>query len=267
MEKLSLELAGLANAYEKMAEETNIDDKDIYSCIICRDCGWVFEGDRAKPCSCQKTLKEEQKLLAIPHLQKMSFANYDLKMYPENIKTQTTGKSYRFIAREALSAAMSFANSIARGISRPGLIFEGDVGSGKTFLAAAIANNLITKGVNVEFIIVPEFLDELRNNIQKEGDNNNILINRIKNSDVLILDDMGAHNFSPWVQNILFTIVNYRLNHQLPIIITTNLNYDQMEDTLGERIASRLMETGPNIKLFTDKDIRLKLFKEGRYKW
>ena len=266
MEKLASQLNGWANVFEDMAKETKIDDKDIYSCLICRDCGWIIEGDMARPCSCRSGFKGEEKSLPLPHLQKMTFANFDLKLYPENIKTEK-GKSYRQIAREALSEAMAFTNSLARSKSRPGLIFEGDVGSGKTFLAAAIANELITKGVDVEFIVVPEFLDTLRQGMHSDSKEDNTLIIRAKSATVLILDDMGAHNFSPWVQNMLFTIINYRLNHQLPIIITTNLDVMQLYDAVGERIASRLMETGTNVKLFIDKDIRLKLFKEGRYKW
>jgi DNA replication protein DnaC len=266
MENLAQQLDGMATAFEKMATEAEFEDKDIYSCLICRDCGWIIEGGIARPCNCQTALKEEHKLLPIPHLQKMSFADFDLKLYPENIKTEK-GKSYRQIAKDALTEAMNFTRSLARGINRPGLIFEGDVGSGKTFLAAAIANELIAKGIDVEFIVVPEFLDTLRQSMHSENNEDNALIIRAKKAAVLILDDMGAHNFSPWVQNMLFTIINFRLNHQLPIIITTNLDAMQLYDAVGERIASRLMETGTNVKLFIDKDIRLKLFKEGRNKW
>ena len=116
--------------------------------------------------------------LPIPHLQQMLFSNFDLKLYPENIKTPN-GNSYRQIAREALSAAMAFANSLAKGINRPGLIFEGAVGSGKTFLAAAIASELLAKGVDVEFIVVPEFLDQLLQQIHSNDDSETALINRI----------------------------------------------------------------------------------------
>lgn len=266
MEKIAQQLGGLANLFEDMAEESNIDDKDIYSCLICRDCGWIIKENIAKPCACQMRLSNQKKTLQIPHLQKMTFTNFDLKYYPENKKTEK-GRSYRQLAREAKSEAMSFANSLIRGISRPGLIFEGDVGSGKTYLAAAIANALIAKNIDVEFIVVPELLDTLRQNIHNEGNEDSALIHRTKNAPVLILDDMGAHNFSLWVQNILFTIINYRLNQQLPVIITTNLDVSALYDAVGERIASRLMEIGTNVKLFIDKDIRLKLFKEGRYKW
>ncbi len=268
MEKLSAQLGGLAEEFTKMAAETDIDDSDIYACPLCRDCGWIIEGTSARPCVCQKKVEssDSERRLPIPHLRSMLFSNFDLKLYPENIKT-SNGNSYRQIAREALSSAMAFANSIVKGINRPGLIFEGEVGSGKTFLAAAIANELLAKGVDVEFIVVPEFLDELRQQIHSNDDSEAALINRIKEVPVLVLDDMGAHNFSPWVQNILFTIINYRLNHQLPVLITTNLDMDELCEAVGDRIASRMMEIGTNVKLFIDKDIRLKLFKKGRAKW
>lgn len=266
MEKLSDRLHGLADEFTKMAEESQVDDADIYRCPLCRDCGWIIEGSSARPCVCRQQEQQDQRRLPLPHLQRMLFENFDLQLYPANIKT-ANGNSYRQLAREALSAAMAFANSLAKGINRPGLIFEGTVGSGKTFLAAAIANDLLAKGVDVEFIVVPEFLDQLRQQIHSNGDSESALILRIQEAPVLIFDDMGAHNFSPWVQNILFTIINYRLNHQLPIIITTNLNMDELCEAIGERIASRLMEIGTNVRLFVDKDIRLKLFRDGRDQW
>ncbi|MCR5373643.1 MAG: ATP-binding protein [Solobacterium sp.] len=266
MDTLAEQLNGLAEAFEKMAEETSREDKDIYSCLICRDTGWVIdENGNAVPCTCRRSDAEEKKL-DIPHLRNMNFADFDLRLYPENISTKH-GRSYRQLAKDALRQAVSFCESLKKGINRPGLIFEGEVGSGKTFLAAAIANELLGKGIDVDFIVVPEFLDALRQSIRDEGVNEGALIKRAKTASVLVLDDMGAHNFSPWVQNILFTIINYRLNHQLPIIITTNLDMEELEDAVGERIASRLVEVGTNVKLFIDKDIRLKLYKNGRNSW
>ena len=266
MDNISKELNGLAEMFDLMAEETDRDDKDTYSCLLCRDTGWIIEGNSARPCSCKREQEKPGKILNIPHLRNMSFENFDIRMYPENIKTDR-GKSYRQLAKEALFEAMEFTSSITKGISRPGLIFEGDVGSGKTFLAASIANDLLAKSIDVDFVVVPEFLDTLRQGINNENIDDGAMIEHAKTSQVLILDDMGAHNFSPWVQNILFTIINYRLNHQLPIIITTNLSIDEMVDAVGERIVSRMMEIGTNVKLFIDKDIRLKLFKNGRNSW
>ena len=266
MEKLAQQLAGLAASYENFAEATELEDSDVYACQICHDCGWIIEDGKARPCGCQEKARLDEKLLPLPHLRKMRFADFDLKLYPQGRKTDS-GKSYRKIAEEALDEAMAFVYMLARGLNRPGLVFEGDVGSGKTFLAASIANELLTKGIDVEFVVVPELLDRLRQNIRNDSEQDEHLIERVKNVPVLIFDDLGAHNYSPWVQNILFTVINYRLNNQLPLIITTNLNVTELYDTVGERIASRLMEIGTNVKIFNDKDIRLKLFKEGRNKW
>ena len=265
MEKIISQLNGLAEYFEKLAENTTLDDAETYNCPICRDCGYIIENGCARPCICQPA-NTGGKSLDIPHLQKMRFANFDVRLYPDHIRTER-GKSYRQLAKEALVAAMAFTQSIIKGQNRPGLIFEGDVGSGKTFLAAAIANELLDNGIDIDFVVVPEFLDELRHNIHSNDDCGDDMIARARNTRVLILDDMGAHNFSPWVQNILFTIINYRLNHELTIIITTNLSISEMIDAVGERITSRMMETGTNIKLFTDSDIRLKLFKDGRNNW
>ena len=67
--------------------------------LICRDCGWIIEGTSARPCVCQIREESNERRLPIPHLQQMLFSNFDLKLYPENIKTPN-GNSYRQIARE-----------------------------------------------------------------------------------------------------------------------------------------------------------------------
>ena len=82
MEKLSEQLNGLAAEFVKMAEDSDLDDKDIYTCPICRDCGWIIEGTSARPCICQIREESNERRLPIPHLQQMLFSNFDLKLYP-----------------------------------------------------------------------------------------------------------------------------------------------------------------------------------------
>ena len=267
MEKISKQLEGLEKAYEELAESSKFDDSDVYNCLKCKDCGWIIEGDIATKCSCQKEKEADVKSLGIPRLRNMVFSKFDKKLYPVHLKTPTSGRTYRQAAEEARLEAYEFTTSIARGINRPGLIFEGEVGSGKTFLAAAIANELLKKGIDVEFVVVPELLDNLRQNFSRESNNNSSIIERTQTAQVLVLDDLGAHNYSDWVQNTLFNIVNYRLNHQLPIIVTTNLNITDLRTEIGDRIASRLFESGKIVRLYIEEDIRFKLAEEGHNKW
>ena len=137
-------------------------------------------------------------------------------------------------------------------------MLEGQIGSGKTHLAAAIANELLAAGQHILFLVVPDFLDELRNSYHSSGEFNEIeIMEQAKNIPVLILDDLGNHNFTEWTQNKLFSLINYRLNQQLPSIITTNLDIPSLAEVLGQRVVSRIIASCEVCLLPVPKDIRL----------
>ena len=83
------------------------------------------------------------------------------------------------------------------------------------------------------------------------------LMNSAKNAGVLILDDLGAHNFSEWTRNKLFSLINYRINNDLPMVITTNLHLVELQNILGERIISRIISVCKPCLLPVKRDIRL----------
>ena len=118
---------------------------------------------------------------------------------------------------------------------------------------------------DVLFLVVPEFLDQLRGSYRRENDglDESELVQRTYDASVLVLDDLGAHNFSPWVSNKLFTIINYRLNHELPCLITTNLDLEELNLNIGERTTSRLMESCRLLKLCSARDLRAVVGKKG----
>jgi DNA replication protein DnaC len=68
---------------------------------------------------------------------------------------------------------------------------------------------------------------------------------------MLVMDDLGAHSTSPWAQEKLYQIINYRYNAQLPMVVTTNLSLDELERT-EPRIASRLADTRFSVVLGID---------------
>ncbi len=120
----------------------------------------------------------------------------------------------------------------------------GKVGCGKTHLAAATANRVLDQGGEALFLVVPEFLDQLRFSYRRENEglDEAEIISRTYNVPLLILDDLGAHNYSDWVCNKLFTIINHRYNRNLPSVITTNLDLRDLEDKIGDRSTSRIVE-------------------------
>lgn len=119
------------------------------------------------------------------------------------------------------------------------LVLMGGYGAGKTHLAAAIANYRLALGRQALFIVVPDLLDHLRATFSPSSETGfDARLESIREAPLLILDDLGAHNSTPWAQEKLFQILNHRYNSRLPTVITTN---QQLEE-LDPRIASRLAD-------------------------
>ncbi len=120
------------------------------------------------------------------------------------------------------------------------LLLYGTYGCGKTHLAAAAVNHRIaTLDCPAMFVVVPDFLDYLRAtfNPHSEGGGDDYF-RRVKMVEFLALDDLGAENSTPWVNETLFQLINYRYNNELPTIFTSNAEVDGVED----RIRSRMLD-------------------------
>jgi DNA replication protein DnaC len=123
----------------------------------------------------------------------------------------------------AYEAAWSFAE-----MPEGWLVMVGVVGCGKTHLAAAIKNERDRQGFQTLFMTAPDLLDYLRATYAPDS---NVTYDRgfdaIRNAEVLILDDYGAHSSTPWAEEKLFQLLNHRFNARLPTVITTNQPLDR----------------------------------------
>lgn len=128
------------------------------------------------------------------------------------------------------------------------LFITGGAGTGKTFLAAIVAQELAKAGKSVLFVDVPTLLDNLRKTFNKKSDDDTTLDEMMKAlsaADVLILDDLGVENPTNWVAERLYVIVNDRYNAGKAIIATSNFSLGGLinrfaDDITGTRIVSRL---------------------------
>ena len=110
-----------------------------------------------------------------------------------------------------------------------GLYLYGDFGVGKSFMVAALAHDLSEKrGVSSTLLHYPSFVIDVKNAI---GDGNvKTLVDEIKLSEVLILDDIGAEQSTAWVRDeILQVILQYRMQENLPTFFTSNFNFEELE--------------------------------------
>jgi DNA replication protein DnaC len=121
------------------------------------------------------------------------------------------------------------------------LVLIGKVGCGKTHLAAAIANRLLARGSLVLFSTVSDLLDHLRATfVPTSTEVYDQLFQKMREAALLVLDDLGAQQSSPWANEKLFQLLNYRYNSRIPTIITTNNTGLQ---GVEERIRSRMSDT------------------------
>ena len=181
-----------------------------------------------KPSSFFKNLES----LDLELLNKMTFDNFDYKRL--NLL-----REQRQNLEQAYRIALNFAQN-----PQGWLIFFGENGCGKTHLAAAIANHLNNAGQSVLFIVVTDLFDHLRSTFSPESRvSYDELFERVKKTPILILDDFGEQTATPWVQEKLYQLINYRYNARLATVITTCISLDEIE----ARISSRMVD--PSISL------------------
>ncbi len=112
-----------------------------------------------------------------------------------------------------------------------GLYLHGSFGSGKTYLICAMLNELAKNKVDITIVYYPELLRSLKEAFEVDFASR---INKIKTSSILFLDDIGAEAVTPWARDeILGTILQYRMDANLPTFFTSNLNLEELETHLS----------------------------------
>jgi DNA replication protein DnaC len=208
-------------------------------CPICGGAGWISYDvpvghpnfGKAFRCTCQlddlqsRQLDRLRRLSNMHHLERMTFDSFRPEGQGQTEKQRTS-------LRIAYEKAVAFAR-------RPQgwLFLRGSYGCGKTHLAAAIANECLSRGQPVLFVNVPDLLDHLR---ATYGPTSEVSFDErfeeVRDAPVLILDDLGTQNATSWAQEKLYQILNYRYNAQLPTVVTTNQDLEDIDPRLRSRL-------------------------------
>lgn len=210
-----------------MADET-------YSCKICHDSHFLhpsrsdgtIDYSHVVSCICVRDKVEREKK---QHLLKWC----ELPPASENMTFE------KFRINKDLKQAYNSSLSVAKGELK-WLTLQSNVNRGKTHLAVAICRKWLESGKPARYAYVPLLMEELRRGYQSENNNYDERFDMFLNVPLLVLDDLGTENSTAWVQEKLDIIVDYRLMHELSLVVTTNLSLSQ----LPLRIASRLLRTG-----------------------
>ena len=183
-------------------------------------------------CVCRRaniTDAVRERLFALSHLDELKDLTF------ESFKPRGR-KGLGEMQSTSLETAYNHARHYAQNLNG-WMMLQGGYGSGKTHLAAAIANFAVSMGVPTLFLTVPDLLDALRFAYGAEDTTFEERFDQIRNAKLLVLDDFGTQNATGWAQEKLFQIVNYRYINKLSTVITTNLALDEIEARIRSRLS------------------------------
>lgn len=139
------------------------------------------------------------------------------------------------------------------------LVLSGGYGLGKTHLALAVARhtlkffakenakhnngNIYTGRDKVLFLSSSEMIQNIRDSYDSDELDERSLMNSYKNSDLLVIDDLGTEKATEWQQEKLYMVLDYRYREMKPTIITTNLSAGELKEHITERVYERIIET------------------------
>lgn len=230
-------------------------DKDFlelqYGCKKCKDTGFI-NGSKCK-CFKQKVINEaynKSNLGAI--LEKENFDTFNYKFYSD--KKSKDNKSPREIIKKAFNKSLDFCTNFD--LEFDNLLFYGHAGTGKTFLCNCIAKDLLDRGKSVIYLtafdLFKKITDYKFNNSSLEDDP----LDTILACDLLIIDDLGSEFSNSLTNPELFNCINSRLLNNKSVVISTNLNPNQLKEKYSDRIISRIIGNYSIIEIIGE-DIRI----------
>lgn len=256
-EDLKRNLSILKQRKKEILEKNNIPidfDKERFRCLLCKDTGHV-EGNGRCSCFKQKMIDYLYKQSNLNELLKSNnFDNFNIDFFSKEKVNGMNRTPY-----ENMKNIKAFCEDFIENFDKPSknLAFYGDTGLGKTFISSCIAKALMDKGKTVLYIraskLFKMFDDEKFGRLSDD-------IDLIYESDLLIIDDLGAEPVSKNNNSYILDLINERISSEKKIIISTNLDYKNLEEKYTKRFSSRLLDSFEFIYFYGEDIRRIKLF-------
>ena len=230
-------------------EEGFLDDSPI--CSRCGGSGYVG----SNMCECLRELcrQEQKKEISILSGNKENFSHFRLEYYPDRFDGKL-GASPRTIMESNFNKCRKYATTFAP--SSGNLLFIGGTGLGKTFLSACIARTVADRGYSVVYETASHLFNKLEKAKFTPTEENRKEADKLMECDLLIIDDLGTEMPSQFVTASLYGLVNDRMLEGRSMVISTNLNVEELAKRYSPQIASRLHGNFTGM-LFVGDDIRV----------
>ena len=234
---------------ERYFEEGFLDESPI--CSLCGGSGYVG----ANMCECLRELcrQEQKREVSILSGGRESFSQFRLEYYPDRLDPKCGA-----IPREVMELNLQICRRYALNFSEfsGNLLFVGNTGLGKTFLSACIARTVADRGFSVAYETASGLFAKLERARFEPSEEIRRETDRFLNCDLLILDDLGTEMPGVFVTSALYSLLNDRLLLGRPMVISTNLNIDEIGRRYNPQIASRLHGNFTRLT-FVGEDIRV----------
>ena len=226
--------------YTTLLEESCTEYNNCKNCKNILECKNRLEGFAYLPKVTNETLEFSYK--ACKYKKKMDkenkyHQNTILYNVPDEIKNASMKKIYKTDKKrfKVISLLDDFIQNYKTDKKQKGLYLCGNFGSGKTYLIAAMFNELAKEGIKSAIVFWPEFLNDLKASFSSPIKTEfNSKYNAVKKAPLLLIDDIGAESVSSWSRDdILCPILQYRMDQNLPTFFTSNLDLKSLENHLS----------------------------------
>lgn len=230
----------------------------VYDCADCHDTGYI--GNEKCHCFNNAVTKLLYARTNAKNIRREeTFQTFSLEAYSHDFKDSHTGRSSYDQMESILKIAREFVDNFDGSRTVKNLLFYGDTGLGKTFLANCIANELTKSCHSVICLSSIELFDICsRNEFDKDEDTGELL-REITDCDLLIIDDLGTELSNSFTNSRLFYFINDRILKDKSTVISTNLTPDILMARYSDRIFSRIVHSYKILKFFGN-NIRLGVF-------